>query len=62
MECVATNVNAAARTVTLRSHRKAVSAAVIRSGSLSFNALVPGMLFNVLVDSIMEVLHLYTRF
>ena len=55
IECVTTAVNEAARTASLRAHPKSVYEAVVRSSFMSFNGLVPGMMFNAIVDSIIEV-------
>eukprot|EP01036_Dinobryon_divergens_P026442 gene26442-35097_t len=54
IECVTTAVNEAARTASLRAHPKSVREATVRSTFLSFNGLVPGMMFNAIVDSIVE--------
>eukprot|EP01035_Chromulina_nebulosa_P023869 gene23869-30973_t len=48
IECVTTAVNEAARTASLRAHPKSVREATVRSTFLSFNGLVPGMMFNAI--------------
>ena len=55
IECVCTSVNDGAHSAMLRAHPKAVQEALTRSGNMSFQALVPGMLVNVVVDKKVEV-------
>ena len=55
IECITTAVNEGSRTVTVRAHKKAVYEGVTRGSQLTFNSLNAGMLFNVVVDKIVEV-------
>ena len=54
LEVVVSESNPAAKTVTVRAHPKAVREAKMESGAMSLHAIVPGMLFNVLVDKVAE--------
>jgi rRNA biogenesis protein RRP5 len=54
IECVIESMNEGARTATVKSHIKTVSEAVSRGSVLPFNALNPGMLFNVVIDKIIQ--------
>jgi rRNA biogenesis protein RRP5 len=52
--CVVDEVNEVSRTVTLRIQKKAIAKAIVQSSSLSFLAIHPGMMFNVIVDKPVE--------
>lgn len=54
VDCVVDTVSDTARTAKLRLGKKVVTEAITRGSLLSFNAIVPGMLFNVTVESIIE--------
>ena len=53
VETLVEDVNTAAKTITLRAHRKAVCTAIVRSSSLPFTACIPGMLVDVIVEKIL---------
>lgn len=48
-------MNPSSRTISLKMGVKAVTEAITRGGSLTFNALHPGMLVNVTIDKKVEV-------
>jgi len=54
IETVVDTINEGARTVTLRAQQKSVREAVVRGGTLQFNALTVGMMFNATVDKIVQ--------
>ena len=55
IECIVETINETARSVTLRAQRKAVAETVTKGDLLPFNALSPGMKFNVTVEKIVQV-------
>ena len=61
VECIVETVNETARSVTLRAQRKAIAETVTKGDLLPFNALSPGMKFNVTVEKVVQVCVTYLR-
>ena len=55
VDCVVQDVDSVSRTVTLRAHKKAIIESIVHGNTLPVNGIHPGMLFNVFVDSVVEV-------